>query len=86
MRKDEFIESNVRLVFLTENVISKTKDEVAALGQDVLSDQVFTWVSDAYRNLPYLKGSGRSSFGHHTGELVTGEGWRELQNMGISKG
>ncbi|EGX90750.1 acyl-CoA dehydrogenase [Cordyceps militaris CM01] len=65
---------------------SQTQDEVAELGQDVLSDQVFTWVSDAYRNLPYLKGSGRSSFGHHTGELVTGEGWRELQSMGISKG
>ncbi|OAA76976.1 acyl-CoA dehydrogenase [Akanthomyces lecanii RCEF 1005] len=73
-------------LFLPKSVISQTQDEVAALGQDVLSDQVFTWVSDAYRNLPYLKGSGRSSFGHHTGELVTGEGWRELQNMGISKG
>ncbi|OAQ99039.1 hypothetical protein LLEC1_04597 [Akanthomyces lecanii] len=73
-------------LFLPESVISQTQVEVAALGQDVLSDQVFTWVTDAYRNLPYLKGSGRSSFGHHTGELVTGEGWRELQNMGISKG
>ncbi|KAJ6789647.1 hypothetical protein PWT90_10298 [Aphanocladium album] len=73
-------------LFLSQNVASQTHDEVAALGQDVLSDQVFTWVSDAYRNLPYLKGDGRSSFGHHTGELVTGEGWRELQNMGISKG
>ncbi|TQW00735.1 acyl-CoA dehydrogenase [Cordyceps javanica] len=73
-------------LFLPESVASQTREEVAALGQDVLSDQVFTWISDAYRNLPYLKGSGRSSFGHYTGELVTGEGWRELQNMGISKG
>lgn len=67
-------------------MIAQTQDEVAALGQDVLSDQVFAWVTDAYRNLPYLKGAGRSSFGHATGELVTGEGWRELQKMGISRG
>ncbi|OAA60756.1 acyl-CoA dehydrogenase [Cordyceps fumosorosea ARSEF 2679] len=73
-------------LFLSENVASQARDEVAALGEDVLSDQVFAWVSDAYRNLPYLKGSGRSSFGHRTNELVTGEGWRELQKMGISKG
>ncbi|KAM3523130.1 hypothetical protein MY4038_008327 [Beauveria bassiana] len=73
-------------LFLPKSVASQTQDEAAALGQDVLSDQVFTWVSDAYRNLPHIKGSGRSSFGHQTGELVTGEGWRELQNMGISKG
>lgn len=73
-------------VFLPKSVIAKTQDEVAELGQEVLSDKVLAWVSDAYRNVPHIKGSGRSSFGHQAGELVTGEGWRQLQNMGISKG
>lgn len=59
---------------------------MAALGNDVLSDQVLTWITDAERNKPYLKGSGRDVFGKWKGELVTGEGWRQLQNFGISKG
>lgn len=59
---------------------------MATLGNDVLSDQVFSWITDAERNKPYLKGSGRDAFGRWKGELVTGEGWRSLQNFGFSKG
>jgi hypothetical protein len=73
-------------VFLPEDVVSATEAEVAALGQEVISDQVFSWITDAERNTPYLKGSGRDAFGKWTGELVTGEGWRQLQNFGIAKG
>ncbi|KAG6023570.1 hypothetical protein E4U41_001978 [Claviceps citrina] len=73
-------------LFLSRDVISKAGPEVSSLGQAVISDQVFAWITDAERNKPYLKGSGRDAFGRWTGELVTGEGWRNLQDFGISKG
>lgn len=31
-------------------------------------------------------GSGRDAFGRRTDELVTGEGWRNLQTMGLKEG
>jgi hypothetical protein len=52
----------------------------------VLSDQIFTWITDAEHNKPYVKGSGRDAFGKWKGELVTGEGWRNLQDFGLSRG
>lgn len=74
------------LVFLPVDVISATGTEVAALGQEVISDKIFNWVTDAETNKPYLKGSGRDAFGRWTGQLVTGEGWRQLQHFGLTKG
>lgn len=56
------------------------------LGEEVISDQVFAWVTDAERNKPYLRGSGRDVFGQWSGDLVTGEGWRRLQDFGFSHG
>jgi hypothetical protein len=73
-------------LFLSASVISATREEVAALGRDVISDQIFRWITDAERNKPYLSGSGRDAFGRWTGDLITGEGWRELQKFGIMKG
>lgn len=74
------------LVFLPDSVASATRDEVESLGQEVISDRIFRWVSDAERNVPFLKGSGRDAFGKWSGEIVTGEGWRQLQEFGIAKG
>ncbi|KAF7560880.1 hypothetical protein G7046_g3256 [Stylonectria norvegica] len=62
-------------LFLPSHVARQVEAEVAALGDEVLSDRVFSWVTDAERNKPYLKGSGRDAFGKWTGELVTGEGF-----------
>ncbi|KAH7326150.1 acyl-CoA dehydrogenase/oxidase [Stachybotrys elegans] len=73
-------------LFLSPEVAAQWRDEVKTLGKDVLSDQVFSWVRDAERNKPYVSGSGRGAFGEHRGELVTGEGWRSLQNFGLSRG
>ncbi|PTB78365.1 hypothetical protein M440DRAFT_1372910 [Trichoderma longibrachiatum ATCC 18648] len=73
-------------LFLPFSVITEVEAEVAALGRDVLSDEVFAWITDAERNKPYLKGSGRDAFGRLQGELVTGEGWRQLQKFGLSRG
>lgn len=73
-------------MFLPSSIAAAAHDEVSLLGQEVISDRVFSWISDAERNKPYLKGSGRDAFGHWTGELVTSEGWRQLQKFGIMKG
>ncbi|KAF4951635.1 hypothetical protein FSARC_12864 [Fusarium sarcochroum] len=73
-------------LFLPQHVIRQVQAEVAALGDDVLSDQVFAWITDAELNKPYLKGSGRDVFGQWKGDLITGEGWRGLQRFGQSRG
>ncbi|KAG5979583.1 hypothetical protein E4U55_005009 [Claviceps digitariae] len=73
-------------LFLSRNVISQAGPEVSSLGKDVISDQVFAWVTDAEHNKPYVKGSGRDAFGRWKGELVTGEGWRNLKDFAIAKG
>ena len=65
---------------------AKSEADVAALGHDVLTDQIFALVTDAERNQPYVRGSGRDVFGQRAGELICTEGWRELQNFGITKG
>lgn len=65
---------------------SQVRGEVAQLGEDVLSDRVLAWVTDAEKNTPYLAGHGRDIFGKTTSRLVVGEGWRNLQALGIEKG
>ncbi|OAA59071.1 acyl-dehydrogenase domain containing protein [Niveomyces insectorum RCEF 264] len=67
-------------------VRQQVESELAQLGADVLAPQIFDYITDAERNLPYLRGSGRDAFGHPTSELVTGEGWRKLQAFGIERG
>ncbi|KAG5919447.1 hypothetical protein E4U42_006516 [Claviceps africana] len=73
-------------LFLSRNVSFQAGPEVLALGDDVISDRVFAWNTDAERNKPYIKGSGRDAFGRWRGELVTGEGWRNLKDFSIAKG
>ncbi|KAL2202828.1 acyl-CoA dehydrogenase/oxidase C-terminal [Sarocladium strictum] len=73
-------------LFLSEHVSSGVEGELTSLADEVVSDQIFSWVSDAERNTPFLKGSGRDSLGHWKGELVTGEGWRNLQAFGLRNG
>jgi len=41
-------------------------------------------VADAEKNVPYLKTW--DTFGKRKDELVTGEGWRKLQEIGIQEG
>ena len=73
-------------VFLPVNVLNAIKPDLSDFGQQVLSKQTLDWVIDAEKNAPYLKGSGRDAFGKRTSELVVGEGWRKLQEYGISQG
>lgn len=73
-------------MFLPQNVADSISLDLSTFGQKVLSKQILDWVTDAERNVPYLKGSGRAAFGQRTSELVVGEGWRELQKFGIENG
>ncbi|KAG6098202.1 hypothetical protein E4U30_008269 [Claviceps sp. LM220 group G6] len=68
------------------SAVSTAGPEVLSIGKDVLSDQVFVWVTDAERNKPYIKGLSRDAFGRWKGDLVTGEGWRNLKDLRITKG
>jgi hypothetical protein len=66
-------------------VVEELTPDLSNFGEKVISRMIFNWVTDAERNLPYIKGSGRDAFGHRTSELVVAEGWRELQKFGIEQ-
>ncbi|KAH8893371.1 hypothetical protein GQ53DRAFT_112286 [Thozetella sp. PMI_491] len=73
-------------LFLPAPIVEQVGPEIAQLGDAVLSPQIFDWISDSERNLPYLRGSGRDAFGKPKSELVVSEGWRKLQEFGFEKG
>ncbi|KAK1995756.1 acyl-CoA dehydrogenase/oxidase C-terminal [Colletotrichum falcatum] len=73
-------------LFLPSDVIHRVEAGLAQFGEHVLSDRIFSWVTDSERNGPYLKGNGRDAFGRPTSDLVVGEGWRGLQDFGIRHG
>ncbi|KUJ07766.1 acyl-CoA dehydrogenase/oxidase C-terminal [Mollisia scopiformis] len=73
-------------LFLPKEINETIAPDLSRLGREVLSKRIFDWVTDAERNVPYLKGSGRDAFGRQTSELVVTEGWRELQKFGIENG
>ncbi|KAF4622772.1 hypothetical protein G7Y89_g14254 [Cudoniella acicularis] len=73
-------------LFLPHDIVKSTTSDFVRFGDAVISKQVLDWTSDAERNSPYLRGSGRDSFGMRTDELVTSEGWRNLQKMGLREG
>ncbi|KAK0619776.1 hypothetical protein B0T14DRAFT_431567 [Immersiella caudata] len=73
-------------LFIPPNVLERVEPEIAELGDQVLSQEIFDWITDAEKNLPYLRGSGRDAFGKPKSELVVTEGWRKLQEFGLRKG
>ncbi|EHK22992.1 uncharacterized protein TRIVIDRAFT_222251 [Trichoderma virens Gv29-8] len=73
-------------LFLSAELRAQIEQEVSKLGREVLTDRIFAWITDAERNKPYLKGSGRNAFGQWQGKLIMTEGWRQLQEFGFAKG
>jgi len=73
-------------VFLPPSILEQVQPEIAELGEQVLSQEIFDWVTDSEKNQPYLRGSGRDAFGKPRSELVVTEGWRKLQEFGFRKG
>ena len=66
-------------------MLERITPDLERFGDRVMSKEVMDWVSDAERNVPFLRGSGYDSFRRRTDELVMAEGWRQLQAMGISE-
>ncbi|KAK3944103.1 hypothetical protein QBC46DRAFT_280412 [Diplogelasinospora grovesii] len=87
---DDVSLQRVSRVFLPPSILSSVSPGLRKFGEEVLDQQIFDWVTDAERNLPYLRGNGRDAFGRplkSTGsELVTTEGWRKLQECGFRNG
>jgi len=73
-------------VFLPSAIINDVTPHLTQFGERVVSKQILDWVTDAEKNVPYLKGGGRDAFGRKTSELVVSEGWRKLQEYGINQG
>lgn len=73
-------------MFLPPSLFQTVEPEISKLADDVLSPTVFNWVTDAEKNLPYIRGNGRDAFGARKSELMVTEGWRKLQDFGIEKG
>ncbi|KAJ9154706.1 Acyl-CoA dehydrogenase/oxidase C-terminal [Coniochaeta hoffmannii] len=83
---DDAVLQRVIKLFLPPSVLKTVEPDFARFGDDVLSPAVFDWITDAERNLPYIRGSGRDAFGKLKSELVVTEGWRKLQDFGIQNG
>ncbi|KAK3326358.1 acyl-CoA dehydrogenase/oxidase [Apodospora peruviana] len=83
---DDVSLQRIAKLFLPSPLLDQVQPEIAQLGQDVLSQQVLDWITDAERNQPYLRGNGRDAFGRPKSQLVVTEGWRELQKFGFEKG
>jgi alkylation response protein AidB-like acyl-CoA dehydrogenase len=71
-------------LFLPDTIRNYIAPELSAFGDKVLSRQILSWVLDAERNAPYVKTW--DSWGKRRDELVTSEGWRNLQRVGIEEG
>lgn len=71
-------------LFLPSQIRENIAPELSDFGAKVLSPQVLAWVLDAERNTPYVKQF--DSWGRRRDELITTEGWRNLQALGIAEG
>ena len=71
-------------LFLPDDIRSAIAPDLSSFGEKVLSRQILAWILDAERNAPYVKTW--DSWGKRRDELVTSEGWRNLQRVGIEEG
>jgi alkylation response protein AidB-like acyl-CoA dehydrogenase len=73
-------------LFTPDSVLSSVHDELQAFSDRILSKEVMEYIVNAEHDLPYVSGSGFTSFGHPNGDsLVTSWGWRALQDIGFEE-
>ena len=72
------------LLFLPEAIQPWIQPELARFGDDVLQRKVFNWIADAEADTPRLEAW--DVWGKRKDHLVTSDGWRNLQDMGIREG
>ena len=73
-----------RTVFLPNNVKSSISNDLSTFGTTVLEQKVLGWTADAETHPPRLEAW--DIWGQRQDRLVTSEGWRNLQALGISEG
>lgn len=71
-------------LFLPRQVVQSVEPELSTFADKVLSKQVLHWVADAEKIPPYLRTW--DTWGKRRDELITSEGWRNLQELGIAEG
>ncbi|KAK8139591.1 very-long-chain acyl-CoA dehydrogenase [Apiospora sp. TS-2023a] len=73
--------------FLPPKILEQVSSEIEQLGEEVLQPHIFDCITDAEKNLPYIRGGGKNAFGQPvSSELVVSEGWKTLQGLGFVKG
>ncbi|WPH04690.1 Hypothetical protein R9X50_00758300 [Acrodontium crateriforme] len=73
--------------YLSEQTRNQISPDLSRWGAHVLSPQVLTWLSNAESHPPSLQL--RDSFGSPASaskQLITSEGWRNLQDLGLKEG
>ncbi|KAJ2988005.1 hypothetical protein NUW58_g4204 [Xylaria curta] len=74
-------------LFLPSDIGRTVALEITNLGEEVLQQRIFDWVTDAEKNQPYITGGGRNAFGQSIStNLVVTEGWRKLQHFSVENG
>ncbi|KAL6885688.1 acyl-CoA dehydrogenase/oxidase [Trichoderma evansii] len=71
-------------LFVPGNILERITPDLDEFGNKVLSPRVLGWVLDAERNTPYVKTF--DSWGRRRDDLITTEGWRNLQALGQAEG
>lgn len=71
-------------LFLPKHIDQAVSNDLSAFGDRVLDRETLGLVLDAERNLPYVKSW--DTWGKRRDELITSQGWQNLQRLGIEEG
>lgn len=76
--------TRILIAFLPEDVRNAVSLDLSRSGADVISPEIFAHVSDAERNLPYIKTW--DMWGRRVDEVVLSNGWINLRGKAIEEG
>lgn len=86
LEDDPILDRSAKL-FLPEKTYAQLYPSLHALCDLVIDPKTLALLANTEHDLPYIKGTGFSSFGHPVPDaLVTSPGWKELQDIGIPNG
>ena len=71
-------------MFLSDAARSSVQNDLSGFGTTVLNQRILSWVADAETHPPRLEAW--DVWGKRQDQLVASEGWRNLQDLGISEG
>ncbi|CAK4015902.1 acyl- dehydrogenase like [Lecanosticta acicola] len=76
--------NRVSRFYLSPDVREELAPDLQRFSDLVATEKVREWCADAERNVPYVRT--HDAWGRRVDRLVTSEGWRNLQNMGLAEG